>query len=294
LDGKRCAFVGCMSPLTVSEQYEVVVDGKAIGKYHDVTSGPIFAPDGAHVHYGASRVMGPLYDSRGIYNPHFQSSEYRDGKVKEETGYGMAQMIYSADGNHVVRYWTEYASSGDAFVPARMPVVDVDDEDQRLNLQPLNLTVTMRQYSSKIASIASNYNFGGGYCMHVNGRDQDRTQIGPPHTRLGPPLFSPDSCQLAYAAQDDPNTDWFVVLDQAEDTRALIYPTVDVGKDGKWNPITQFVNQTSIDNGCSYPGQLPYHFDADGTLVYFRVSDGHLYRVHWKPEDATTAPATRP
>jgi hypothetical protein len=31
-----------------------------------------------------------------------------------------------------------------------------------------------------------------------------------------------------------------------------------------------------------------------GTLVYFRIADGHLYRVHWKPDDATTLPTTRP
>jgi hypothetical protein len=61
-----------------------------------------------------------------------------------------------------------------------------------------------------------------------------------------------------------------------------------------WNPLTQVADQRSIDNGSSYPGQLPYHFDPDGTLVYFRIADGHLYRVHWKPDDTTTTPTAKP
>jgi hypothetical protein len=28
--------------------------------------------------------------------------------------------------------------------------------------------------------------------------------------------------------------------------------------------------------------------------VYFRIADGHLYRVHWKPGAATTLPTTKP
>jgi hypothetical protein len=70
-------------------------------------------------------------------------------------------------------------------------------------------------------------------------------------------------------------------------------PTADL-VNAEWHPNTRVVDQLSFDNGHSYNGQCPYHFDPDGTLVYFRIADGHLYRVHWKPDDATTAPTTMP
>jgi hypothetical protein len=35
-------------------------------------------------------------------------------------------------------------------------------------------------------------------------------------------------------------------------------------------------------------------FDADGNLNFLASLDGHLYRVHWKPDDAATLPTTNP
>ena len=63
------------------------------------------------------------------------------------------------------------------------------------------------------------------------------------------------------------------------------------GDPGAKNPFT---DQLSLDNGHSYNGQIPYHFDPDGTLVDFRIADGHHYRVHRKPDDTTTLPTTKP
>jgi hypothetical protein len=116
-----------------------------------------------------------------------------------------------------------------------------------------------------------------------------------PFASIGPPVFRPDSRHIAYAAAHGDK--WGIILDDNRDDvdDGLVCPSIDTGSDAKWRPIGTLPRGWAFDEMDYFKcPQVPYHFDADGTLLYFRVSDGHLYRVHWKPEDATTAPATRP
>ena len=113
------------------------------------------------------------------------------------------------------------------------------------------------------------------------------------HFMNGPPLFSPDSSHLAYASEEVSFGDWTMLLDaSAEAASGLVFPTSDAQRDGSWQPNTDIDQQSSIENGNAYAGQYPYHFDLDGTLVYFRITGGRLYRIHWKPNGPGSVPMT--
>jgi hypothetical protein len=278
-DGRRVAFVGVLSrDAGVASRYEVDIDGKPYGPYYDILSGPTFGPD-SKTYFGAEKATGPAVQVRGRPVFPLADPEVIDGKEYADPE-AADQKLWSSDGRHVI----------DAYHGA-MPnggwVDDLSLDGKPLDRMPYNLTLSPD--GLRVASVESDVTRDKRWSVYGGGLD------GPGYANVGPPLFSRDGMHLAYAAQNDEDGNWSMVLDQSEDrTGALVCPTADLDASGKWNPTTKFEDQKSIDNGSSYPGQLPYHFDPDGTLVYFRIEGGHLYRVHWKPDDATTLPATRP
>jgi hypothetical protein len=291
-DGQRIAFAGVLSrDAGTAWRYEVDIDGKSYGPYHDILSGPTFAPD-SKVYYGAARATGAAVPVRGGVEFPLTYHEVIDGEEQRRSE-AADQRIWSGDGRHVIDAYQVTAGNGGS-------VEDLSLDRKHLDAMPYNLTLSPDGHG--VASI-SGFDGNGMRFVRLEGGVRARSYIN-----VGAPLFSPDGAHLAYAAQDKDDGDWFLVSNRRvvdKDTfivrdepveleGALVVPTPDLDASGKWNPITKFEDQKSIDNGSSYPGQLPYHFDPDGTLVYFRIADGHLYRVHWKPDDVTTAPTTKP
>ncbi len=285
-DGSHIAFVGCLTiAVDDPERYEIVADGKRSGPFLAVKAGPEYSPDGPQLNFSAEQATGPREKNlrgQGVF-PTEPCVGY-DRRIADSD-----QFIYSKGGDHLICQRTEPMPGFFG-----VPLVLVDD----IVLPALPYNVTLSPDARKVASIEPN-NPGDSRAVWLGERAPAALRIeggpGPSHFRVGPPLFSPDAAHMAYAAQNKKDGDWCMVLDGSEEANgALALPSVDLGPDGKWNPITRFEDQASIDNGHSYNGQIPYHFDPDGTLVYFRIADGHLYRVHWKPDDATTLPATGP
>ncbi len=284
-DGQHLVLVGCLSDdLLVGLRYEVVVDNDTYGPYYEILSGPVFFQKGAHWAFAADRSTG-ITSVLGQGAPGVRSLQVVDGKEDstlpriahrnpDSVGTGLEQSLYSDDGAHHLLVESEQVE----MIHEKHLFIDGQEREGF----PLK-DVTMSPDGKRLAS--EGYRF-----LVIDGQRKDTD------FELGPLLFSPDSQHLAYAVAKPLSNDWFMDVDDILQPAAIVLPTVDV----RWNPpqwdllYDHVEDQASFDNGHSYNGQYPYHFDPDGTLVYFRVTDGHLYRVHWKPDDATTAPATRP
>jgi len=293
-DGKDLAYIGHMTAVASEEaRQEVVANGIPGPPYYEILAGPTYSPDSHHIAYSARYVQG--FDGNGIFNrPHFKKD--RELLTVDETPANcgwVVKLLYSA-GDVLVS--EEHLSTGNnsdfagsfrrkIYLDSRQIEIGVtnyyDDSCRNLTFSPDG-----RQWACSARGSVGD----GTSNIWLNGR-----QLNNPGVRLGPPLFSPDGEHLAYAAQF--GGVWRIVLDsEAEPANGLVIPTSDLdGRDGQWFGLTAFLDQDSVENGHAYSGAYPYHFGPDGTLVYFRISNGHLYRVHWKPDGlGIAAPATRP
>jgi hypothetical protein len=283
-DGTHLAYVGIVTVVPTAEaRQEVVIDDNAGPAYYEILAGPIYSPDSRHIAYGARRVQGA--DGLGMYaRPLFRDSE--ELQIVDGTptpSYPIVKLLYSTGGVRVAGTYLAYPGAPSPFIVYRETrEIDLDGSSHEdcwsLTLSP----------DGKQLACAAQHSDDDEYDVWMNGR-----ALGNPGARLGPPIFSLDGRHLAYATQLA--SAWRIVLDNAaRSASGLVVPTSDLDRTGQWNGLTRFEDQDSVDNGHAYAGAYPYHFDPDGTLVYFRIADGHLYRVHWKPDDATTLPATKP
>jgi hypothetical protein len=270
-DGQHLAFV---AQKTDGEYVER--DGKVYGPYYKVSSPPAFSLDSEHLMFGAYQVMAGAPPSvRG--GPQLDTYRVVDGSAADSRP--TTQILYSADGNHIL----DVILDDSRMRAAERAFVEKDE----VSREGVDDDVTIGPDGNRIACA------GEGQIVVNHKTTGDLAGVGPP-------LFSPDSQHLAYAVAHGTrmdwfahNKDWYMRADDESLPGSLVIPTADL-ENGEWHPNTKVTDQLSFDNGHSYNGQIPYHFDPDGTLVYFRIADGHLYRVHWKPDDATTRPTTRP
>jgi hypothetical protein len=272
-DGQHAAFIGCR----VNGDYMVERDGAVYGPYYEVTSAPALSPEGKHLAFGAYQLApGAPLDVRGF--PELDAYRVVDGDAVK-SAVTTTQILYSADGKHTLNVMLD---------DRLMHAVEMSLIDGRVvSGEGVSQDITMSPDGTRIACA------GEGQIVVNHKTTGDLAGVGPP-------LFSPDSQHLAYAVARGTlkdwyahNKDWYMNADGDSLPGSLVIPTADL-ENGEWHPNTKVTDQLSFDNGHSYNGQIPYHFDPDGTLVYFRIADGHLYRVDWKPDDATTLPATRP
>jgi hypothetical protein len=266
-DGQQLAFVAANAA-----GESVQRDATVYGPYYRVTSPPAFSPDGEHLTFGAyQRAPGAPLDESGY--PVLDAYRVVDGNAVKSAPTTQILYSYGAEGAHVLiaELHLLFNTNGTEFV-----YID------GLNCAGGGVTedVTLSPGGARFACA------GHGVLVIDNRR------IGYLH-HVGPPLFSPDSRRVAYATADDPSKIWSMNVDDDRLPDSLVLPTADF-VNSKWLANTELTDQLSIDNGHSYNGQIPYHFDPDGTLVYFRIEGGHLYRVHWKPDGATALPTTRP
>jgi hypothetical protein len=286
-DGKHVAYVGATTVEAFAEaRQQVVVNGNAGPAYYGITAGPIYSPDSGHLAYGATRVEGA--DGLGIHHsPVFKKSEefqVVDGAPTPYYFANVAKLLYSAGGVLVAEI--QAPPPNNAGAPVRI-YRDARQLDPSGSSDGCYWNLTFDPDGKRLAC-AARHGADNEYDIGMDGH-----KLGNPGTGLGPPLFTRDGKHLAYAVQLE--SSWRMVLDDAtESASGLVVPTSNLDRTGHWNGLTPFEDQDSVDNGHAYVGAYPYHFDPDGTLVYFRIADGHLYRVHWKPDDAATLPTTRP
>jgi hypothetical protein len=285
-NGEHLDVVGILSndPLSPS-RFELEHDGTIYGPYHDLT-GPVYAADGKDFLFAASRTTAPrkfVTRQTGVLAGWFRVT---DGK-EERVGYER-QVLFGGGSNHLLCFDYDAPPGPTAAVP---PKTRLEIDGRRLasfDTDKIIENVTLSPNGLHVASIVN----------PLTGSAEQRavkvdSKVFLSYARIGPPLFSPDSVHVAYAAMTQAGVGWQVCIDGTTHPPGLAIPTIDKDR-GEWNPATAVDSQKSFGNGQSYDGQLPYHFDSDGSLVYFRIADGHLYRVHWKPDDAATQPASRP
>jgi hypothetical protein len=275
-DGQHVAFIGCR----VKGDYMVERDGAVYGPYYEVSSPPALTPDGKHLTFGAYQLPpGAPLDVRGF--PELDAYRVVDGNATSAPMGPTTLILYSLDGKHDLAVGLR---PGLGMVRSAGFAIDGQDAGH----SGVHADVTLSPDGRRFAC-------AGGAQIVVD------ENVTADLAGAGPPLFSPDSQHLAYAVAHGtrkdwfaPNKDWYISADGNSLPGGLVIPTADLVNYNDWRPSTDVEDQLSFDNGHSYNGQIPYHFDPDGTLVYFRIEGGHLYRVHWKPDDATTAPTTMP
>jgi hypothetical protein len=276
-DGTHWAFVGS-NPQPVHQRGVpglcVVVDGKASEPCNIVSCPPTFSPDGKHVTF-ALRII----NLRGAYDSIAMSDWQIDNSFLV-----LQKVLYDCGATH--KAWLDVNPNWNGLGPGSYAIF-LDGKVLHQGWSDLAISPDGKHVASKSTSRV------GDSQSSENWLDGKSTRQ---RFEAGPPLFSPDSAHVAFATQDEAGSAWEMVLDgQADAAPGLVFPTVDADeRDGSWKPDADIRDQTTIENGRAYAGQYPYHFDSDGTLVYFRIADGHLYRVHWKPDDATTLPTTKP
>jgi hypothetical protein len=313
--GQRVAFVGCLdSDATHADRFEVVADDAVFGPYFAVTAPPVFS-GGGRLMFGACRAIGALQrmggpGSRQLFPLEFFS--VADGK--EDRSHGQVCRIFFCLGDKRVALLIDSMGGNAASTgggpggiiinqPNNGNWMVMDDGESLAALMDFGGEYANLTLSADGVQIACSREISeewpsrpGIWSTHVNKLD------GPQFNQVGPPIFAADGLFCAYAAEREAYSPWFIVRQRTDNTPpsengpGLVCPSCDTSADGGWHPDVDIERsgQTSIDNGHSYNGQIPYHFDPDGTLVYFRIADGHLYRVHWKPDDATTLPTTKP
>ena len=258
-----------------------LVDGEALAEAQDI---PCFAlsSDGKHMAYAAERR-----DSNGrgpsAYNWHIVTDGRDSPPVHADHGHLpfplVSQLTLSFDGSRLAYAKDEsQGSNAGSFAVAECVVVDGKAGPQ----YALAECATFSPDGKHFAYCAERYKNvpttnPGRYATVAKpvwvvvtdgseGREYDLTSA---------PVFSPDSRHLAYAAEKD--SQWSIIADGKEIAGyAAIVSQDHIGADDRY----------------TYPE--PCRFDAVGNLLFIGVREGQIYRVIYKPDDATTLPTTQP
>jgi hypothetical protein len=294
-DGSRYVYVARtsqMGGLGMPGQFTVVVDGKRNGPYFAVTASPAFTPDGMHLVYFVATIFRnepePIASELGPYPFVFALRGVRDGQEFNPHG-AVRQFVFSHDGEMAMLVnFLQHFNVG-TVSPALVANVDFNGDLEPARDCIGNLVVSPDGRYVAYSSLSS---FKGDW---ITDRSDDGGTQPLAFRQVGPPIFSANSRHLAYAALQGAKGTWAMVLDHTEDgSGALVFPSVTGKSSGERELVPRFKPGDIPDGSGFFVGQIPYHFDPGGTLVYFRIADGHLYRVHWKPDDAATQPASRP
>jgi len=246
-DGQQLAFVAANAA-----GESVQRDATVYGPYYRVTSPPAFSPDSEHLTFGAyQRAPGAPLDESGY--PVLDAYRVVDGNVVKSAPTTQILYSYGPNGTHVLTVELHVIFN-------TVEIVYIDGID--CSHRGVREDVTLSPGGARFACV-------GRAQLLVD--DELTVNLA----GVGPPLFSPDSrhlaCAVAHGTGKDwfaHNKDWYMNADGNSLPGSLVIPTADLVNYHDWQPNTEVTDQLSFDNGHSYNGQIPYHFDPDGTLVY--------------------------
>ena len=259
------------------------VDDKEIG-HCTFGAGPVLSDDGKHAAYAeegqrANTSHTVLDGKEGPPIP----QKSREGAGIALTALFVDKLVFSPDGRRLAFDEEEPIGSG------RFSSVNLDGVEGRRSYALIG-NLIFSPDNRNLACAAMNRAVGGPpeWRIVLNGKD------GQTFDFVLPPVFSPDSKHLAYAARKAGK--WMVVLDgQTIATYEAIISRVaadDVDRAPGWVDA-QGTLLEKIEPNPFEAFSTPYRFDSDGNLIFLGSSAGKIFRVTWKPDGSLSA-ATRP
>jgi len=261
------------------------VDDKEIGHCR-FGRGPVISDDGKHTVYAedGERLNTSHIVLDGKEGPRIaQMSRY--SSPSHFVALDVEQLTFSPDGKHLAFDQQEPAG------PSHVSHINLDGVEGKEEYVVVG-NLTFSPDSRDLACAAMGGVMGGPpeWRIVLNGKD------GQTFDFVLPPVFSPDSKHLAYAARKAGK--WAVVLDgQTITTYEAIISRVaadDVDRAPGWVDA-QGTLLEKIEPNPFEAFSTPYRFDSDGNLIFLGSSaGGKIFRVKWKPDDGLPPATTRP
>jgi len=284
-DGKRIAFAAYSANLNLPDQCVVVEDGVASVPAHRDACPPVFSPDGKHLTYDLEKTRPEVV--MGIRFLYDAVMDGRPDDIHTIFAHGLESLVYDSTGAHSVAK-DVYADLTPTNYELYYLIVDgkyLRQGAQDVTISPDGNHVASTSIAGEPVAVSDGMAFSDE--IWLDGASKWHGLA------VGPPLFSPDSSHFAYARLGAAGATWEMTLDGVADPKgAVVCPGDDTNADVAQRYSTDLPRQRTIDNGKAFNGAYPYRFDRDGTLVYFRIADRHLYRVRWKPDGQGFVPAT--
>jgi WD40 repeat protein len=289
VDGTRYGYRAMESsdPL----RWRVVIDGKAGDAHYNIGAGPVFSDAGNHVAYSAyDTTPGPTIPYSVVPAEH--SFLVVDGR-ESDVPYIARDIVYSRDGTHrgAIR---QFALRSDLSRTYRWEYEPDIDGVTRGGGHPFGDTL----FSAATAMAGLTFSPDGrhvAYALYDSGAWWISSNLGPPYppeyNDVMPLTFSDDGDHLAFAGRLRSTTTWQMTFDYYY---VPGYEPIRAWSDNGPLGIAGSLRTSDTEPAAYQISQVPYHFDPDGTLVFFGAKNGNIYWVQVKPGAMAATPATRP